>query len=109
MAARVVVPEMAEHHRSSSAATGSDAPGPAGAPAPGQPRSRSSLAARSGLRGLVCSPLEIAALRQIIPPKMQLVTPGIRPGGGESDDQKRTLSPREAMEAGADWLTVRAH
>ncbi len=65
------------------------------------------LAARSGLRGLVCSPLEIAALRQIIPTKMQLVTPGIRPGGsGGGDDQKRTLSPREAMEAGASWLVI---
>jgi orotidine-5'-phosphate decarboxylase len=65
------------------------------------------LAARSGLRGLVCSPLEIAALRQIIPAKMQLVTPGIRPGGsGGGDDQKRTLSPKEAMEAGASWLVI---
>lgn len=64
------------------------------------------LAARSGLRGLVCSPLEIAALRQIIPPEMQLVTPGIRPGGGGGDDQKRTLSPKEAMDAGASWLVI---
>jgi orotidine-5'-phosphate decarboxylase len=65
------------------------------------------LAARSGLRGLVCSPLEIAALRQIIPAKMQLVTPGIRPGGSSGgDDQKRTLSPKEAMEAGASWLVI---
>jgi orotidine-5'-phosphate decarboxylase len=65
------------------------------------------LAARSGLRGLVCSPLEIAALRQILPAKMQLVTPGIRPGGsGGGDDQKRTLSPKEAVEAGASWLVI---
>lgn len=65
------------------------------------------LAARSGLRGLVCSPLEIAALRQIIPAKMQLVTPGIRlNGSGGGDDQKRTLSPKEAMEAGASWLVI---
>jgi len=64
------------------------------------------LAARSGLRGLVCSPLEIAALRQIIPSKMQLVTPGIRPGGGGGDDQKRTLSAKEAMDAGASWLVI---
>lgn len=64
------------------------------------------LAARSGLRGLVCSPLEIAALRQILPAKVQLVTPGIRPGGGGGDDQKRTLSPREALAAGADWLVI---
>jgi orotidine-5'-phosphate decarboxylase len=64
------------------------------------------LAAKSGLRGLVCSPLEIAALRQIIPEKMQLVTPGIRPDGGGADDQKRTLTPRQAMEAGGDWLVI---
>lgn len=65
------------------------------------------LAARSGLRGLVCSPLEITALRQLIPAQMQLITPGIRPGGsGSGDDQKRTLSPREAMEAGASWLVI---
>jgi orotidine-5'-phosphate decarboxylase len=64
------------------------------------------LAARSGLRGLVCSPLEIAALRQVIPTKMQLVTPGIRPGGSTGDDQKRTLSPREAMDAGASWIVI---
>jgi orotidine-5'-phosphate decarboxylase len=64
------------------------------------------LAAGSGLRGLVCSPLEITALRHLLPSRMQLVTPGIRPGGGGGDDQKRTLSPREAMDAGADWLVI---
>jgi len=65
-----------------------------------------SLAARAGLRGLVCSALEIAALRQFIPEEMQLVTPGIRLAGSEKDDQKRTLSPREAVDAGADWLVI---
>ncbi len=65
-----------------------------------------SLAAKAGLRGLVCSALEIAALRQIIPEEMQLVTPGIRPAGSETDDQKRTLSPKEAIDAGADWLVI---
>lgn len=64
------------------------------------------LASKSGLRGLVCSPLEIAALRPIIPEKMQLVTPGIRPGGEGDDDQKRTLTPREAMDAGGDWMVI---
>jgi orotidine-5'-phosphate decarboxylase len=64
------------------------------------------LAGKAGLRGLVCSPLEIAALRQIIPEDMKLVTPGIRPAGSEPDDQKRTLSPKEAITAGADWLVV---
>jgi orotidine-5'-phosphate decarboxylase len=64
------------------------------------------LAVRAGLRGLVCSPLEIAALRQVLPRSVQLVTPGIRMGAETADDQKRTLSPREAMEAGADWLVI---
>lgn len=66
------------------------------------------LAVKAGLRGLVCSPLEIADLRQFLPPAMQLVTPGIRSGAGilPADDQKRTLSPREAMDAGANWLVI---
>jgi orotidine-5'-phosphate decarboxylase len=65
-----------------------------------------SLAVKSGLRGLVCSPLEITALRQILPPEIQLVTPGIRTGAEKADDQKRTLTPREAIQAGASWLVV---
>jgi orotidine-5'-phosphate decarboxylase len=64
------------------------------------------LAVNSGLRGLVCSPLEIVALRKILPAHVQLVTPGIRTGAERADDQKRTLSPREAMQAGASWLVV---
>ena len=65
-----------------------------------------SLAAKAGLRGLVCSPLEIAALRKILPEDFQLVTPGIRTGAEKADDQKRTLTPREAMAAGASWLVI---
>jgi orotidine-5'-phosphate decarboxylase len=64
------------------------------------------LAVKAGLRGLVCSPLEIAALRKVLPAEVQLVTPGIRTGAEKADDQKRTLSPREAMQAGASWLVV---
>jgi orotidine-5'-phosphate decarboxylase len=64
------------------------------------------LAVRAGLRGLVCSPLEIAALRQVLPEQVQLVTPGIRTGNEKADDQKRTLTPSEAMAAGANWLVV---
>jgi orotidine-5'-phosphate decarboxylase len=65
-----------------------------------------SLAAGAGLRGLVCSPLEIAALRQLLPASMQLVTPGIRGPGDTAGDQKRTLSAKEAMDAGANWLVI---
>jgi orotidine-5'-phosphate decarboxylase len=64
------------------------------------------LAVRAGLRGLVCSALEIAALRQLLPEEIQLITPGIRPPDAARDDQKRTLSPREAMDAGANWLVI---
>lgn len=64
------------------------------------------LAVRAGLRGLVCSPLEITALRQRLPGEVALVTPGIRTGAEAADDQKRTLTPREAMDAGATWLVV---
>ncbi len=64
------------------------------------------LAARAGLRGLVCSPLEIADLRQFLPREIQLVTPGIRTASDRVDDQKRTLSPKEAMDAGASWLVI---
>lgn len=64
------------------------------------------LAVTSGLRGLVCSPLEIAGLRQLLPASMQLVTPGIRTGAEKADDQKRTLTPKEALDAGASWLVI---
>ncbi|HZL79742.1 MAG TPA: orotidine-5'-phosphate decarboxylase [Candidatus Limnocylindrales bacterium] len=64
------------------------------------------LAVKAGLRGLVCSPLEIADLRQFLPSHIQLVTPGIRTGAEKADDQKRTLTPREAMQAGASWLVI---
>lgn len=65
-----------------------------------------SLAVKSGLRGLVCSPLEIADLREIIPQEVQLVTPGIRSGREKGDDQKRTLTAKEALQAGANWLVI---
>jgi orotidine-5'-phosphate decarboxylase len=64
------------------------------------------LAGKAGLGGLVCSPLEIVALRQILPRDIKLVTPGIRTGKEKADDQKRTLTPREALAAGADWLVI---
>ncbi len=64
------------------------------------------LAVQAGLRGLVCSPLELVELRQILPEAVQLVAPGIRASGEARGDQQRTLSPREALEAGADWLVI---
>lgn len=64
------------------------------------------LAVKAGLRGLVCSPLEVVALRQMLPTRIRLVTPGIRGPGDAGGDQKRTLSATEAMAAGADWLVI---
>ena len=64
------------------------------------------LAARAGLRGLVCSPLEVTGLRQSLPSHMQYVTPGIRTGEDAAGDQKRTLSAKQALEAGANWLVI---
>ncbi len=64
------------------------------------------LAVRSGLRGLVCSPHEVGLLRKILPPTFVLVTPGIRQPGPSNDDQKRTMTPREALAAGSTWLVI---
>jgi orotidine-5'-phosphate decarboxylase len=64
------------------------------------------LAVRVGLRGLVCSPLELRLLRRTLPAEVQLVTPGIRLAEAGKDDQKRTLTPHEARAAGADWLVI---
>jgi orotidine-5'-phosphate decarboxylase len=64
------------------------------------------LAARSGMDGVVCSPREIAALRRALGRRLTIVTPGIRPPGTAAGDQKRVLTPREAVAAGADYLVV---
>lgn len=64
------------------------------------------LAVEAGLRGLVCSPRELPRLRQALPATVQLVTPGIRAPDAAADDQKRTLSPQDALAAGADWLVI---
>jgi orotidine-5'-phosphate decarboxylase len=64
------------------------------------------LAADSGLRGLVCSPLEIAPLRAVLPVGISLVTPGIRPRDAKADDQTRVMSPGEAARTGANFIVV---
>ena len=63
------------------------------------------LAIEAGADGLVCSPLEVALLRRELGPDPVLVVPGIRMQS-VGDDQKRTLTPKEAVEAGASWLVV---
>ncbi|MGZ8868243.1 MAG: orotidine-5'-phosphate decarboxylase [Thermoanaerobaculia bacterium] len=64
------------------------------------------LAEENGIRGVVASPLEIAAIRQSCGSEMTIVTPGIRPAGSEAGDQRRTLTPAEAIRAGADYIVV---
>ncbi|HWL14898.1 MAG TPA: orotidine-5'-phosphate decarboxylase [Opitutus sp.] len=64
------------------------------------------LAVASGLRGLVCSPLEIEPLRATLPADVQLVTPGIRPRDAKADDQTRVMTPAEAAKTGASYIVV---
>ena len=64
------------------------------------------LATQAGLKGLVCSPKEIAPLREALPSEVQLVTPGIRPPGADAGDQKRVMTPADAIGAGANWLVI---
>lgn len=64
------------------------------------------LAQQAGIDGLVASPQEIAAVRRACGDKLTLVTPGVRPQGSTADDQKRILTPHQAMRAGANYLVV---
>ena len=66
-------------------------------------------AKKNNLSGLVCSPLEIGIVRKEVGEKMILVVPGIRPNKkppSKKDDQKRTLTPKEAIDLGADFLVI---
>ncbi len=65
-----------------------------------------SLANASGLDGVVCSPREVALLRASQGDAFILVTPGIRPAGSASDDQRRVMTPAQAMEAGSNYLVI---
>jgi orotidine-5'-phosphate decarboxylase len=64
------------------------------------------LAIAAGADGLVCSPLEVSMLRQTLGASVKLVVPGIRPDGAASGDQARTMTPAQAVAAGADWIVV---
>ena len=67
---------------------------------------RAAQARDTGVDGLVCSAEEAAALRAVIGPGMVLVTPGIRPAGSATSDQKRIMTPARAVKAGANYLVV---
>ncbi len=64
------------------------------------------LAVASGLKGLVCSPLELPALRKFLGEEIALVTPGIRPKTASLDDQSRIMTPADAAAAGASYIVV---
>jgi len=64
------------------------------------------LAVAAGADGVVCSPLEVAALRAALGPEPKLVVPGIRPAGTAMGDQARVMTPAQAVAAGADWIVV---
>lgn len=66
---------------------------------------RALLAEEAGCAGVIASPREVAAIRQVVRPEFLIVTPGIRPQQG-GDDQKRTATAREARAAGADAVVV---
>ena len=77
---------------------------------PGEPRERvlalAQVAQTAGLDGIVCSPHEAAPVRAALGPDFQLVTPGVRPVGAALGDQKRVMTPAEALAAGADYLVI---
>jgi orotidine-5'-phosphate decarboxylase len=65
------------------------------------------LSVKSGARAIVSSPLEISAIRSVIGSEITIITPGVRPkNDGGSDDQKRTMTPQEAIAAGADYVVI---
>jgi orotidine-5'-phosphate decarboxylase len=61
---------------------------------------------QAGIRGFVCSPLEVARLRALTGPEGVLVVPGIRPAGAATGDQKRIATPADALRQGASFLVV---
>lgn len=68
--------------------------------------SYAALAQKAGLNGVVCSALEVEMIKKKIGNEFITVTPGIRPKGFESDDQKRIVSPKDARKLGSDYIVV---
>lgn len=67
---------------------------------------RTRQAVETGVHGVVCSPLEAAAVRRIAGPRLKIVTPGVRSAGASRGDQKRVATPAEAVRDGADYIVV---
>ena len=64
------------------------------------------VAVSSGAQAIVCSPLEVSAIRQAVGPAIELITPGVRPLDSEMGDQSRVMTPEQAIEAGANFLVI---
>lgn len=64
------------------------------------------MAVHAGARAIVCSPHEVAQIRSVVPAEITLITPGVRPQGAQANDQKRAMTPEEAIAAGADLLVI---
>ena len=64
------------------------------------------MAVEAGASGLVCSPREVAAVRDEVGPGITLITPGVRPAGADRHDQARVATPEEALRSGADLLVI---
>jgi len=64
------------------------------------------LASENGARSIVCSPFEANKIRIAVGEKFEIITPGVRPVGAELGDQKRVMTPKEAMSAGANYLVI---
>lgn len=65
------------------------------------------MSVAAGARAIVCSPLEIAAIRSAVGDEPHIITPGVRPEGSSGgDDQKRTMTPRAAIAAGASYVVI---
>jgi len=71
-----------------------------------QAREAALLAQESGLDGVVCSPKEVTFIRKDCGPKFRLITPGVRPSWAPMNDQKRVMSPAQAIGEGADYLVI---
>jgi orotidine-5'-phosphate decarboxylase len=71
-----------------------------------QVRRLAELAKISGLDGVVCSPHEAEMLRRDCGPNFKLITPGVRPAWAAANDQKRVMTPHEAVAAGADYVVI---
>ena len=64
------------------------------------------MSVTAGARSIVCSPLEVNAIRHAVPSDIDLITPGVRPLGSEAADQLRTTTPAQAIELGANFVVI---